>query len=54
MTREKLAKFTSKATDGVYCSENDDRIDGVIREYGNGEEYLTFEGFLNFYRNCAF
>lgn len=48
-----MAKFTSKATDGIYCGPNDDRIQNVFREYGNNEEYLTFDQFLNFYRECA-
>ena len=38
-----MAKFTSKATDGIYCGSNDDRIQNVYREYGNNEEHLTFD-----------
>ena len=53
MTKDKLAKFTSKATDGVYCDENDDRIIALIREYGKGEDYLDIDGFINFYRDSA-
>lgn len=53
MTKDKLAKFTSKATDGVYCDENDDWILALIREYGNGEDYLEIDGFIKFYRDSA-
>lgn len=36
LNRANLAVFTSKATDGVHCNEYDDRIDDVIKKYGEG------------------
>lgn len=40
MNKEQLAKFTSKATDGIYCSSNDERIIKVFRDYANNEDYM--------------
>lgn len=53
MSKEQMAKFTSKATDGIYCGPNDDRIQNVFREYANDEEYMNFDQFISFYRDCA-
>lgn len=35
MNWEKMAKFTSKATDGINCGQNDDRIIAVFNDYAN-------------------
>jgi hypothetical protein len=53
MSPEKLAKFTSKVTEGIYCGPNDERIQNVFKEYAENTNYLTLEEFLNFYRDCA-
>lgn len=43
MNKEQLARFTSKATDGIYCSSSDDRILKVFKDYGNKEEFMNFD-----------
>ena len=54
MRKKDLAKFTSKATDGMVCHEADDRVIGVFQKYDKeNKDYLIFEEFIGFYWDCA-
>lgn len=53
MNQEKLAQFTSKVTEGIYCPPTDVRIQSVFNNYADGKDFLTFEQFLKFYRDSA-
>lgn len=43
MTRERMAKFTQKATDGINNGQNDDRVIQVFKDFANGSEVMTFD-----------
>jgi ubiquitin carboxyl-terminal hydrolase 34 len=54
MTQENLAKFTSNATDGSYCSVKDERITYIFDRYDTDRKgYILEENFIDFYRQAA-
>ena len=54
MKKKDLAKFTSKATDGMVCHEEDDRVLGVFNKYDKEKkDFLIYDEFITFYWDCA-
>lgn len=53
MSRDMMARFTQRATDGINNGQYDDRVVQVFRDFANGGEFMNFEQFLNFYRHCV-
>ena len=54
MTRADLARYTTEATEGSFCTVQDDRIIFVFNNYDlEKKDYLTKEQFINFFFETA-